>query len=77
MSLSYEIAVKMKEAGFPQNSDYVFLKGDENYFPMLECAYSEIYSGRAISTEVYSPTLSELIEGCGDITIVIWGCKKQ
>jgi hypothetical protein len=46
-TLSYQTAVKLKEAGFPQD-------------------YTNAPIGEPVSDYVYSPTLEELIEACGD-----------
>ncbi len=50
MSLSYELAKKLKDAGFPQKGEY----------------YEPLY---------YQPTLSELIEACGDKFKRLETCK--
>jgi hypothetical protein len=67
--MTYELAKKLKEAGFIQetelgcryidrDNDYAFVGGwdsDNSWFPSEQ--------------ELYCPTLSELIEACGDIVL--------
>jgi hypothetical protein len=45
--LSYQTALKLKEAGYPQD-------------------YTNAPIGEPVSDYVYSPTLEELIEACGE-----------
>ena len=58
--MNYELAKKLKDTGFPQKSKY---EGDI-------CQYDNLHHlGYYISKDnknVYVPTLSELIEACGD-----------
>lgn len=55
MSMNYELAKKLKDAGFPQGGEghYRFLYGQAGY------------NRDAGPNPVYAPTLSELIEACG------------
>lgn len=70
MSLSYELAKKLKDAGFPQCTtewDFVFHESHVDGFPLGEPV--RVLSGsKAEDWDVYvaAPTLSELIEACGD-----------
>lgn len=59
MSLSYDTAKKLKDAGFPQEGD-----GYELHTP--DCKGWDGPSACTGETRAYSPTLSELIEACGD-----------
>lgn len=56
--MTYELAKKLKEAGFPQKEElgarYITPKGLYAYYP------------DNFRQEAYSPTLSELIEACGE-----------
>lgn len=61
--LSYELAKKLKEAGFSQEGkgDLAAMIGDLNFFAVLPGDPV----GTAQEDSVYIPTLSELIEACG------------
>lgn len=54
--MNYELCKKLKEAGFPQRLDGkgIFIDSEGNNSMMLS------------SQKVYVPTLSELIEACGE-----------
>lgn len=52
--MTYELALKLKEAGFPQDRLY-----DEGHCAGCYCSFSG-------EDEVYWPSLSVLIEACGD-----------
>lgn len=57
--MNYELAVKLKDAGFPQKdvtTPILFREPDSN---------GNVESARAIDG-VYAPTLEDLIEACGD-----------
>lgn len=58
--MDYELAKRLKDAGFPQggDSDWYYLDGyKEPDIRNMEDFYSE---------ELYIPTLEELVEACGD-----------
>ena len=67
--MSYELAKKLKEAGFPQTGTHFDNNGD-------------MYGW---SNDVYYPTLEELIEACGDEFDFLhmtpnrnsWACHSQ
>ena len=63
--LNYETAVKLKNAGFPQNkSDFYYSKyAQGTNLPVLESKYDDTACGEFLCD---TPTLSELIEACGD-----------
>lgn len=72
--LSYETALKLKEAGFPQGANESYLCQFNNETKEEDCAYN--------------PTLSELIEACpkkhtiedyfeGDFTLQYWTTKLK
>jgi len=54
--ISYELAKKLKDAGFPQTGNGSYLEGN----------VEEDEGGVITTNSVYTPTLSELIEACGD-----------
>lgn len=56
--MNYELAKKLKEAGFPQGEGYGGVICENGY-------YDDIYQTAQIPF-AYVPTLSELIEACGD-----------
>lgn len=62
--LSYETAVKLKEAGFPQKG-----AGAADFIT------KDIPIGKAYW--LYYPTLSELIEACGEDGIFLWKFKNE
>lgn len=53
--MNYELAKELKEAGFPQELEGKFINSESD---ILETIYRD--------GSVYLPTLSELIEACGD-----------
>lgn len=59
--ISYELALKLKEAGYISERNY----GYEELTP-LDCRPSLELSVEHEKHAVISPTLSELIEACGD-----------
>lgn len=62
--MTYELAKQLKDAGFPQKSydnDCVYITESESLVPY------KIYNG------AYCPTLSKLIEACGNE----FGCLSQ
>jgi hypothetical protein len=61
MTLSYELAKELKDAGFPQNLDgNKQMNGQSLRWHFSDAPHP------ACDDCVYSPTLSELIEACGD-----------
>lgn len=80
--ISYELALQLKEAGFPQTGErpwycggHIWYEDEEEKGTHLECPEKEIqsgedrYCGSAQLTAEFAievPTLSELIEACGD-----------
>ena len=59
--MTYELALKLKEAGFPQNTENV-----DNFI------YNDNYDEEG---GCYLPTLDELIDACGGV--LLWGCKTH
>lgn len=60
--ISYELAKQLKEAGFPQENCVT-----KNYHPTHGLSFGIPHPDMLIEPEVVSlPTLSELIEACGD-----------
>lgn len=73
--ISYELAKKLKEAGFPQKEDGLKILPEEKFlmfapsimWPALKEANPNIISREeATDLYVYCPSLEELIEACGD-----------
>lgn len=64
--MKYELAKQLKDAGFPQDSDiFKFIKGDNgNIREVNTVAWDEAGAGEDLN--VISPTLTELIEACGE-----------
>lgn len=67
--INYELAKQLKEAGFPQKTEGQFVM-------MID---KNGYEGKIQRDVVYTPSLSELIEACGDkferlmrVTKTIW-----
>lgn len=71
--MNYDLALKLKNAGFPQKE----WPGTKLY----DHSQEEWIDGKAqgiIDNEgAYSPTLSELIEACGDIWIDIYNLEND
>ncbi len=59
--ITHELAKKLKDAGFPQS-------GMSNTWA---CEKEGLHQGRESEDDVYVPTLSELIEACGD-KVIVW-----
>jgi hypothetical protein len=55
--ITYELAKELKDAGFPHK---------HRYCNGAECGYMGICLDDGLNTDVCIPTLSELIEACGD-----------
>lgn len=64
--LPYELAKQLKDAGFPQRGDGIIHieKGQEVYD--YGAGANPRYSARNTEIPFYNPTLSELIEACGE-----------
>jgi len=60
--ISYELAKKLKDAGFPQDTDRCFFERDHT--PLPGNGYV-IHTG--LCPRIANPSLSELIEACGDM----------
>ena len=65
--MNYELALVLKNAGFPQprsdervSGKWFFQNGKENLFHD-----EDDYDQEFITSDIYIPTLSELIEACG------------
>jgi len=58
--MSYALAKELKDAGFPQK----YVRGQMKYDPNVEADEDGILPEE--TEEVFHPTLSELIEACGD-----------
>ncbi len=69
--MNYELAKKLKGVGFPQGGDGRFSNENGMPIPMFQPEVGEF------GNFVYIPTLSELIETCGDKQIVIWRFKRK
>ena len=68
--MNYELAKKLKDAGFPQTGDLSGMVGI--YYPNEEETWSTIFYNQYVTLKIeghpeilYLPTLSELIEACG------------
>lgn len=53
--MNYDLALKLKNAGFPQGEIGSWI-----------CCVEGLHVGRESEDDIYVPTLSELIEACGD-----------
>jgi len=60
LNMNYELAKQLKDAGFPQDGDNMELCHGESETVFV----SDIEDGK--TNYCYVPTLSELIEACGD-----------
>jgi len=58
--IDYDLAKELKDAGFPQK----YVRGQMEYDPNVEADEDGILPEG--TEEVFHPTLSELIEACGD-----------
>lgn len=54
--LSYQTALRLKEAGFPQKVRSVIVGNEDSFVP----------DPNHLDGYIYSPTLEELIESCGE-----------
>lgn len=75
MSIAYELAKELKDARFPQNADTYWVQHDGEdgmefvIHPKWDSRTIESYEeAYPLSKIVAAPTLSELIEACGDDT---------
>ena len=64
--MDYELAKQLKDAGFPQRGFGMWWDG-------------RVFTTKDIYSELYQPTLSELIEACGDELNIMQRCciKEQ
>jgi hypothetical protein len=62
--ITYELAKELKEAGFPQGEGSYFVDGDL-WDRTMQSDYETPSTPRR-EKWIYAPTLSELIEACGD-----------
>lgn len=72
--ITYELAKKLKEAGFKQGDEGLYF--EKRRQARKEPFYARVYVGEALGYDesyypdhkydIYCPTLSELIEACGD-----------
>lgn len=69
--MGYELAKKLKDAGFPQNQNH-------NALYPYGYALSGTRKGQKQSEKdrAYPPTLEELIEACGE-NIILWKCEEK
>lgn len=77
-TINYELALALKNAGFPQKENYNALYPHGYCFNGTTKGIKQSKIDRA-----YPPTLSELIEACGDTLRTIhnykgsWGCNED
>lgn len=64
--MNYELAKKLKEAGFPQGH-YQMIFNEVKEHPERETIFAEAYGVKSLDEIAYQPNLSELIEACGGI----------
>ena len=57
--MNYELAKKLKDAGFLQNGNGMWYMDSKKYTPKLPTLFNS-------NKSAYIPTLSELIEACGE-----------
>ena len=63
--MDYKLAKQLKEAGFPQKTEYQFIKTfGGNIRAWNSCEMSEFKTAKIQRLNVACPTLSELIEAC-------------
>ena len=65
--MNYDLALKLKNAGYPQTGRYYYY-GEESvkkYHPMTDWYIGPPPFGH-LEGDIVKPTLSELIEACGD-----------
>jgi len=69
MKLSYEICKQLKDSGLPQKGDFYFRDGPDGLVEFFNGVTHKDGKTQIVElreTDVLSPTLSELIEWCGD-----------
>jgi len=73
MSISYELAKKLKEAGFSQDMDVGDMFYDDEKCPTLNSYVEEAGEEFVVQSKnpIKIPTLSELIEACGKELLLI------
>lgn len=66
--MNYELAKRLKDAGFPQKGEYIFAieKGKSTWMSFHAAVLDEDGYAFSSKSDVICPTLSELIEACGD-----------
>ena len=68
--MKYELAKELKDAGFPQEGEGRFLESPEHPYPESPTRdggnWNEAH-GRYLNALSVAPTLSELIEACGEL----------
>lgn len=66
-NMTYELAKKLKDAGWPQHAEYTEAMNCDGYGdPRKICEHNDLHC--TISDEkYYVPSLSELIEACGGL----------
>lgn len=66
--INYELAKKLKDAGFPQGLEHQFVKSknDTEWYIWNRTDISEFETPNTIVSGISCPTLSELIEACGE-----------
>ena len=70
--LSYELCKKLKEAGFPQDSEGQWVKSSDGGLSVWsQFEISELQTSKHELLNVKHPTLSELIEACGN-DFLLW-----
>ena len=69
--MNYELAKQLKDSGFPQNDTDLVLVEDDRHLMDIHTA-NEMGYGYA-----YAPTLSELIEACGEYFVLLYRSTNQ
>ena len=71
-TMNNELYKKLKDAGFPQEGDWWFRKYHDGSIGRIN-AHRDI----PVKEDVYSPTLSELIEACGDEFVEVRNFRRE
>lgn len=74
--MDYELAKKLKDAGFPQNDESggFRIKSEGEQFCWCGTCQVEFYVESDLEESVCSPTLEELIEACGEYFMLTNEC---
>jgi hypothetical protein len=77
MNIPYELAVELKEAGFPQEGDFWWSKDEHgragwDIYYRDESLGAEEWFSLDKNEHILAPSLSELIEACGGKKIILW-----